>query len=559
MSDLAMQHPADDQLLRFVDGELPDAHSAEILNHLRACWQCRSELGEIERTIGECVRYRKIVLDHCLPPPPAPWFDIYARLAAIDESSRRRHLVHRMLESLGATLRNPSRWVPATAIVVLIAFVVEQFRQAPSVRAAELLHKAVAAADSRPATPRRIQIRTRAQRLTRVVRSGSLAKAGAGADSMAGLESLFRAAHYSWEDPLSAKSFSEWRDQLTDRRDEVTSEGDRYRLRTTTGSGELVEAVLELSSQDLRAVEGTLQFRNRERVEISELPDVPVPNPEASKEAAEAAPVLPPSPPQPDQPAGLRRRATTPGEELQVMAALHRLGADLGDPIDVTGSGDHILVTGMGITPERQQEIRDELKAMPRVTLRFPLPSAEAFGRDGPGASSISVRPGGGPWQAELEKQLGGRAAFEQFSDRVLQLTDAFMSRAHALRRLAERFPSDREAQMTPEQRQLLASLCREHAEALLQNVIDVQGRLEPVLAMGVPAGATRDSTTSGNWQDRAEELAGAARHFETSLVSVLGGAPSETRSPELMAELVETLAQLRNLAENYERLTPGR
>jgi hypothetical protein len=318
----------------------------------------------------------------------------------------------------------------------------------------------------------------------------------------------------------------------------------------------LVEATLELSSQDLRAVEGTLQFRNRERVEISELPDVSVPNPEASKEVTEAAPVLPSSPSKPDQRAG---RATTPGEELQVMAALHRLGADLGDPIEVTGSGDHILVTGMGIAPERQQEIRDELKAMPRVTLLFPSPSAEGFGRDGTGASSISVRPGGGSGQAELEKQLGGRAAFEQFSDRVFQLTDAFMSRAYALRRLAERFPSDREAQMTTPERELLASLCREHAVALLQNVIDVQGRLEPVLAMGVPAGATQEAATSGNWQDRAEQLAGAARHFETSLVSVLGGAASETRSPETMAELVESLAQLRRQAENYARLTPRR
>lgn len=375
---------------------------------------------------------------------------------------------------------------------------------------------------------------------------------------MTGLESLFRAAHYSWEDPLSAKSFSEWRDQLADKRDEVTSEGDRYRLKTTTGSGELVEATLELSSQDLRAVEGKLQFRNSERVEISEVPDVPVPNLEASKEVTEAAPVLPSSPSKPDQRAGLPRSATTLGDELQVMAALHRLGADLGDPIEVTGAGDRILVTAVGIAPERQQEIRDELKAMPRVTLLFPSPSAEPFGRDGPGASSISVRPGGGPWQAELEKQLGGRAAFEQFSDQVLQLTDAFMSRAYALRRLAERFPADREAQMTPEQRQLLASLCREHAEALLQNVIDVQGRLHPVLEIGVPAGATQEAATSGNWQDRAEQLAGAARHFETSLVSVLGGA-GDTRSPELMAELAESLAQLRNQAENYARLTPRR
>jgi len=560
MSNLAMQHPTDDQMLCFADGELPEAQAAEIRSHLRACWQCRTELEEIERTIGECVRYRKIVLDNCLPPPPAPWFDLYGRLAKMDESWNRRHLVRRILESASAVLRRPSRWVPATAAVVLVAFLVEQFRQAPSVKAAELLHKAVAAADSRPPTPRRIQIRTRAQRVTRVVgNAGSVAKMGAGADSMDGLESLFRAAHYSWEDPLSAKSFAEWREQLTDKQDEVTSEGGRYRLKTTSGSGELVEATLELRSQDLRAVEGTLQFRNREWVEISEVPDVPALKPEASKEVAEADPAVPPSPSKPDQRAEFPRWTTTPGEELQVVAALHRLGADLGDPIDVTASGDRILVTGMGIGPERQREIRDELKAMPRVTLLFHEPSPEASERDQPGASSISVRPAGGGWQADLEKQLGGRAAFEQFSDQVLQLTDAFMSRAYALRRLAERFPPGREAQMTPDQRQILASLCREHASALLKNVIDVQGRLQHLLAPGAPAAAAQEAPASATWQEGAAQLAGASRHFETSLVSVLGGTNGDTRSPELMAELVESLAQLRNQAESYERLTPGR
>lgn len=553
MSNLATEHPGDDQLLRYADGELPDARAAEIRDHLRACWQCRAELEEIERTISECMRYRKVVLDGCLPPPPSPWFDIHRSLTAIDTSAERRHLALRLFHRLAAALRSPSRWVPATAIVVLMAFVVEQFRQAPSVQAAELLRKAVAAADSRPSKPRRVQIRTRAQRLTRVVGGPSLTNTAATPASMADLESLFRTAHYSWEDPLSAKSFSEWRDQLADKRDEVTSAGDRYKLKTTTGSGELLEATLELSAQDLRAVEGTLQFRHHESVEISELPDVPVPDAPASTVTDETAQL---SQPVPD---ARFTRPATPGEELQVMAALHRLGADLGDPIAVTGSGGHIVVTGIGITPERQQEIRDELKAVPRVTLLFPEPSAEALGHDVSGSSSISVRPGAGPWLAEMEKQLGGRAAFEQFSDRVLQLADAFMSRAYALRRLAERFPPEREAQMTPQQRELLASLCREHAEALLQNVMDVQGRLQPVLPAGGPAAVAQQTAGSAAWQDRAEQLASAARHFETSLVSVLGGTAGETRPPDLMAELAQSLAQLRIQAENYERLMPGR
>ena len=83
MSNLKLRHPSDDQLLHFADGELPPPQAGEIRNHLTACWQCRTELEEIESTIGECVRYGK-VLETCLPPPPAQWFDIYRHLDSID-------------------------------------------------------------------------------------------------------------------------------------------------------------------------------------------------------------------------------------------------------------------------------------------------------------------------------------------------------------------------------------------------------------------------------------------------------------------------------------------
>jgi hypothetical protein len=553
MSNQKLRHPSDDQLLHFADGELPPSQAGEIRNHLTACWQCRTELEEIERTIGECVRYRKMVFETCLPPPPAPWFDIYRHLDSIDESQRRRHLAGRALEWLGVALHHPRRWVPATVILLLIAMAIQQFRQAPSVKAAEMLHKAIAAADSQPHMPRRIQIRTHTQRLTRLIGSSrALMKTNPDADSLAGFESMFRAAHYSWEDPLSAKSYSDWRDQLPDKHDEVTSEGDRYRLRTTTDSGELVEATLKLSSRDLRPVEGTLQFRNRERVEISELPDEPAPD-ASVPEVVEAAPTLP------SQTSTLKPAADlTAGEELQVLAALHRLGADLGDPVEVTRSGGQILVTGTGIAYDRQREIRDELRAMPHVTVRFSESSTEALAPEGRSPGVISVTPTTSRLQTELEKQLGGRAAFEQFADHVFEMTDAFMSRAHALHRLAARFPADVEAQMTPPERQLLNGLRREHAEALLRNVVDVQGRMQPLLAgLGEPTGATQVAMPSGSWQDTTEQLFAEARRAETMLVAMLGN--GDTQSQELPAQVAASLAQLRDRAESYAGFTRGR
>ena len=550
MSNLGLRHPTDDQLLHFVDGELPLPQVEEIRKHLTACWQCRTELEEIEITISECVRYRKMVIETCLPPPPAPWFDIYRHLEAIDESQRRRHLADSILRWLGAVLHYPRRWVPATVILLLLALAVQQFRHAPSVKAAEMLHKAIAADDSRPRTPRRIQIRTHTHRLTRLIGSTrAIAQTNPDAEALAGLESMFRAAHYSWEDPLSARSYSEWRDQLSDKRDEVTSERGGYRLRTTTDSGELEEATLNLTSQDLRATEGTLQFRNHEWVEISELPAAPEPGANASA----VVKMVPKLPSTPEAPTLQRLGELTPGDELQVLAALHRLGTDLGDPVEVARSGGQILVTGIGIAPERQREIRDELRAMPRVTLRFSDPSAETFGPQERRPRAISVSPTTGPLQTELEKQLGGRAAFEQFADHVLEMTDAFMSRAHALRRLAEHFPTDLEAQMTPPQRQLLKRLRREHAEALLRNVLDVQGHMQPVLAvLGEQAGAADVAMPSSSWQDASEQLFSEARRVETMLVAMLGDGAAQ--SQELPTQVAASLAHLRDRAELLAR-----
>ena len=132
------------------------------------------------------------------------------------------------------------------------------------------------------------------------------------------------------------------------------------------------------------------------------------------------------------------------------------------------------------------------------------------------------------------------------------------MSRAHALHRLAERFPTDMEAQMTPPQRQLLKRLRREHAEALLRHVMDVQGRMQPVLAgLGEPAGVTQVAVPSGSWQDATDQLFDEARQAETMLVAMLGN--GDGQSQELPAQVAASLAQLRDRAEFYNGLTRGR
>src|ERR1019366_2855294 len=96
------------------------------------------------------------------------------------------------------------------------------------------------------------------------------------------IERLFRSANYNWDDPLSAKAFETWRDQLPAKRDEVAAVEDAqspdrnsYRIQTTTDASELVSATLKLRMTDLEPLEGRFEFRNREWVEMAELTDQP--------------------------------------------------------------------------------------------------------------------------------------------------------------------------------------------------------------------------------------------------------------------------------------------
>ena len=45
------EHPSDDILLRYVDGELDSKHTTAVRQHLEACWQCRAATEELQETI----------------------------------------------------------------------------------------------------------------------------------------------------------------------------------------------------------------------------------------------------------------------------------------------------------------------------------------------------------------------------------------------------------------------------------------------------------------------------------------------------------------------------
>jgi hypothetical protein len=562
MSNRMRRHPEDEQLLRYADGELPARLAADIRSHLEGCWQCRTDLQELQAVIGECVKYRKDVLQPHLPAPPAPWGDLYRRFDEIDASADRRSVIDRVMQILRYPVRHAGRWAPAAAVLAVMLAIVYQYRFTPAVEAAELLRRASAAADLRPPKARRLQIRTRTRRFTRPPRFDH--QLAADADVQASVAALFQAAHYSWEDPLSARSYQAWRDQLSDKRDEVATLHDSqspelngYRIETSTRSSELTQATLKLSAPDLVPVEGRFEFRNHEWVEITEVAEGPAQPAETAAVKNDRAPAAAGNAP---SPASLSKAgpSTTVGDELHILGALHELGADLGDPIEVKRAGGEILVTGVGIPVERQLQIQDALGSRPNVVLRFSDVAAPPLQPEETGSRGTAAGVEETGLRARMENQLGGRRYVEQLTRQVLEMSELMMSRAYALRRLAEQMPPGVEAELSVQDRQLLLNLHHDHTAALTRQEAEIERVLDPVLAsLGAPdAGAGRSPISAGSWQACTEALFQAARRVDRQVAQMLDVAPGEGHAEQLPAEVRSSLAELRARSELCERLT---
>jgi anti-sigma factor RsiW len=545
-------HPDEEQLLRYSDGELSSRAAGNVNSHLKACWQCRTALEEIETTVGACVRYRTSVLQQHLPAPPAPWTDIYRSFAEIDASLDKPSLADRFTGVLSFPMRHARKWVPVAAALMLATGLFYRYRLMPSVQAAELLNKAILAADAHPAKPHRLQVRTKAHSFTRM--SGSHAAVASNLsdrETLNSLKTLFQDANYNWDDPLSAKSYAAWRNGLKAKNDEVIETRDSYRVRTATDSGDLMQATLQLRSHDLEPVEGRFEFRNQEWVEITSLPVEPEPSTAALPSAVTPAPETHAAPATiPMAPLGA---AITISGELQVMAALHQIGADLGDPVQVSRSSSEILVSGSGIAAQRRDEIQRALAGLPNVAVRF-NDSAPAVTQPALPAPESTTPADNRQLQARIAEQVGGRANYEQLASQVFDMNEPMMSRVYALRSLEQHFPAPLENQLNARDLETLRRLQREHVSALRDQIQALDQALKPVLpgSRRTPEAAFTNNT----WQAATEELFQSARSVEKLLAAMFGASPADSAAQErIPAQLASSLAQFRANVEAYDRL----
>lgn len=487
-------------LLGYLDGELDADRADEVRRHLDSCYECRALLTEARATLrmhDEAVRVG-------LPPPPRQWADLRPLLNDLDAERRQLRRTRPSFQ--------PVWWAAAAAAIALIAIVI-RLSTSQTVSAAELLAKA-SAQESSPAE--RIHVKTRTRSFIRAARHGGDPE----------LAAMFEQANFDWERPLRAAAFADWRNSLSEKHDEVrvlqnpaARKGSYYRITTTTPEGGLSEVSVTIRAADLRAVEERFQFRNSEWVEISEVADDP---------AREPA-VTPPSLARPSPSSG-----PTEADEVRVFEALHRIGADLGEPIEVRRTAASIEVIVLGASARREKEIREAISGLPHVSVKIEQPQAVR----GPGSESVgaSAETPSGPVHSRLLRLMGSSADVDAFTNSALETSEAILARAHALRQLADRFSEPNDS---------VRALNADHHRALREGVARLDSILQPLIGS---VEAQRPATVAD-----ARALLGAAQRLDTLLTLALASPNQREEADEVVARIRRALADLEGAATGFK------
>ena len=496
-----LTHIGHDELLALIDGELRRERVFAAKAHLRDCASCRAEFSALQQASGLYAQFHEEVLKPNLLPPTWPTL----RLA-----QRRSTPVYRWMGALAAGLA-----------IAALSFVYQRHWQ--SSRFLEVLDRSEAAAPRRNA---RIQVS--AAGLT-WIRSSS--------HDDRRVAALFISAHYNWDDPLSARSFAAWRKLLPHKRDHLSTfasgdgQAQLYVIRTETEDSSLRTATLTLHSKDLAAFKGAFVFEGDQDVQLE---DVGPESPTASAGQSEKPPPL-------------RETRVTPGDELRVLAALDEIGADVNDPVTVEtdAAQRHVVVTGVGIQPSRQSEIRQKLLGLPRALVTFPseVPRPQSTG-------TKNFLASGGDLDARhfLEDRAGGPRQLETIAEKSLDASTDSLAYAHALAVLADKFPAAIEATLNPEDRATLMLLRHRHGNAVERNVGRLADSLGPLLAARLQPEASVPNMDT-QWQTGAGKLYEDARHLDDTVGHILDALFPKEQTASALASLPHDIENVQNQA----------
>jgi hypothetical protein len=534
-------HLSDEKLLFALDGELAAGESAQVRNHLQACWSCRARSEQIEGAITSVVEYRDLLATSFGPASTSGRAKFVTQLQQLSRSVGSPSLRSRIVGTLRALQAFSQGALPrharisGLAMVSLILLFLARPWEVRKVSASQLLDNAQVSevraqhSVSRPVVYQKLSIRIGDEAVTRTIyrdldgvrqtdrvdvaeRAGKRSK---GLASPRQIEQTFVQSHLNWRDPLSAGTYKDWHNSLDEKHDQVSESGDNLlTLTTTTDEGPIAEARLTFRMPDFHPIAAILLLHDARTVEVTELvwnvlpleavdPAIFSTEPSKPVDGARQANLLAP----PASPTD----AELADSELQARVAIHAEGADLGEQIELdrdlpasrpSSSERSVVVRGIVSTLERKTNLLAALQGIPHVQLRLQTveeaSTQQNAGTDDKAEGVENQVPQVSPaLETRTASASGGRRALEQqledrypkaedrsaFINRVVELVQEASARAWALRRLRDHYGPETVAQLSRGSRQTLELLIRDHVLVLRQNVDEARDMVATIVS----------------------------------------------------------------------------
>jgi hypothetical protein len=609
-------HPAEEDLLLFLDGEASERQASKVRAHLESCWACRTQRDKLGRAIESFMDYCEAEAADASTLPPRASLRFAERLREAASTRPKPSLIRSWAALLRWRLARRRMTVLATACLSLIAALgLILLRAERPVSAQELLRRTTQAETlslgrvGEPVVYRRLLVKRvgssepvvweswsdaqRKQFRQRVADRRGLRFLRADEREtpavIAELEQIFRANRFDPQHPLSAAAFAEWRKAIKIKAETVSEINEGLRLGTTRQEpysiNTVTEASLVVRKSDWHAIALYLNVQaeneirayelNETAYEVLPLQALPVfADPAPASPAASVAPKAPPAAPSlPTSPAS-PTAVELQNAEVSALYALHQAQADLGEQIEVLREGTGgVVAQGLVETDARKEQLTRALAGIPLVAVR--IQSVEAMARQAasqaPRSSEIvpfnDSAPREAPERSAFDRRLAqyftaqgesrknAELKLVELSNAVLAESSAMQLEAWALRRLAERFSVGRE--LTPAARQRIEEMLRHHVARLKERTRALQGRLEPVLTAIIFANVEKPALAAeSDWQTQAMAVFNSVEAERQLARRMFASTESVSESPEQAArQMLDAIARLNGALEVLERL----
>jgi hypothetical protein len=514
------KHPCQRDLLLAADGELSRRRLKTVEAHLKSCWSCRVLMHNIEDTIAAFVSAREVAREQHISPSSPTRALLVARIRSTADENKDAlrwwvWLPGGLKFSQAKLILTPLLLLAIVSVGLSLAWI----RRRSHVTADEFLRRlalqsAATTVSSEPAVIcQRVVIHTGKRTVEKDVYLDAQGRRHAKVTATTAdkpLEAKLAIAGVSWENPLSGGTYLGWHDRQEIARDDVRRDGDFLILDTTVSRGVVRHEALKVRENDFHPVGRTVEFRDQDRVEISEL-NYAVLDWKAVDESVFDRPD-PFGPANTEKPLRLVRlvtKAELDMAELEARLVLNRLHADTSERVELVRTATGLEIRGVVETVERKRELEAQLRPLPNTKLflatfeemdRHPVPVTTVTTV---GSPSSPVTDDGPPLEKYLLERGRSREEVSSLLQQLVESSVAVRQESRALADLSDRFNNN--VYRSQKAAAVLAELRSRHTAALV-DALRKQQMLIKETGMVVQPEASGDAARVGSLRETADE-----------------------------------------------------